>query len=183
MAIQIPNDELPDDPTQSFSVKPGTYHVRIADVDEDGGKNGEMIVNYEVLAGTTPDQEASMFKDYYHKTQKASGRMMSFAIAVGLMTLDEYREIKRSGKSIEIEFTDAVGRQMVVDLYEDEYEGKKRTKCGYGLYRVDDKRVFDKGVPLNMGMIKEFAKIVKLSMPEANGKKPAADRDPFGGAI
>jgi hypothetical protein len=189
MGFEFDTEDIPDDPTQGFNVKPGSYHVEVHKVDEEGGTKGEMVVYYEVLAGTVPNQEGEIHRDYYSKTAKAQGRMITFAIACGLITLEEWQAAKKTKEPMTIEFENAVGLQLCVDLFEDEYQGKTKTKCGFGLYRLDDKKVADKGIPLNMEMVKKVeARGVKLKMPtkDGTGGHTASDKsesDPFGPAI
>jgi hypothetical protein len=132
-----------------------------------------------------PNQEGQVHKDYFSKTTKAAGRMYTLAIATGLITLDQFQAAKKAGQSMTIDFMQAVDRQLCVDLHEEEYQGKTKTKAGFGLYRVDAKQVQDKGIPLNQGMLSQFAKVIPLNMPPANNTalpSPTVS-DPFGAAI
>lgn len=145
-------------------VAPGRYHVEASSVDPGGGKNGEMIVDYEVLSGTTPNQEGKTHRDYYSASPAARKRVLMFALATKIVTVEELKAAREANRRPKIEWRDAVGRQLCVEINEEEYEGKKRSKVGFGIYAVDSPRAA--GIPLNKGRLEKAG--------------DAAD-DPFGG--
>lgn len=139
MAFEVPVDDWDGDVTRPNS---GKYHVSVIRVEEEGGQRGEMLVDYEVLAGTTPKQEGMVHRDYFSKSAKALKRIHKFAIAVGMITADELDAMKERNEYPTYNFEeDAVGRQLCVELAEETYQGRTSVKCGFGMFRVDDPKV------------------------------------------
>lgn len=139
MAIEAYLDDF--DPNATFdSPCAGQYHCCIVKVQEGGGKRGEMIVDYEILAGKPADQTGKVFRDYFHVTAKAMGRIHQLAIASQLVTVDQLNDMKSRGVAPSYDFDGLNGknRQVMLDLYEEEYQGKTKVKCGFGIYRPDD---------------------------------------------
>jgi hypothetical protein len=141
MPFEAPTDQWNPD-AMADGPLPGQYHVQIVYVDEDGGNRGEMVIDYEVLAGTTAEQEGKRHRDYFSKTPKAMGRIHQLAVACGMVDMDVLRQMKESGKSPLYDFaSEAMNKQCCVELTSEEYQGKTRTKCGFGIYRLDDPKV------------------------------------------
>lgn len=155
-----PDYQMPDGPA------PGKYHAVVIRLEEDGGKKGEMVVDYEILAGTTKDQEGKVHRDYFQKTAKAMGRIHQLAMACGMVTAEQLKDMKARGQSPVYEFErDAIGKHIHVDLYSDEYNGQTRTKCGFGIYHISDPKC-SKGWPKNTGMLAKAG--IAVAAPPAN---------------
>jgi hypothetical protein len=175
VAFEVPIAEDYDPDFQGIDAPAaGKYHCYIARLDEDGGKKGEMVVDYEVLAGTTPNQEGKVFRDYFHKTIKAMGRIHQLAMALGLVTAEQIKDAKARGQALTYHFAEtAEGKHVMLDLYEEEYQGSMKTKCGYAIYSVTDPKC--SGWPKNLGMLKAAG--IDVPGPSANGaaaKAPAS---------
>ena len=151
------------DPDQYDSPAPGRYHVAVVKVDESGGKKGEMIVDFEVLAGTTPNQEGRGHREYFQKTQSAMGRIHGLALALGMVTKDQLNQAKATGANLVYDFEAQVGKQLHLDLQESTYEGKVRVKVDFRMYKIDDPRCAS--WPRNVGMLAQAG--IKLSAPAA----------------
>lgn len=165
------NDFDPDTLGGFDNPKPGLYHVQIQKLDENGGKNGEMTVRFEVLSGTTPNQEGKTHLEYFTKSAKAAKRALTFAVACGLTTIDELKAQKAAGKNPVIHFADAVGRQLCIGLEEDEYQGKKRVKVDFRLWALDSPEAAD--IPMNKGALSGMAA----------GEGAGGAADPFGNDV
>jgi len=139
MAFEAPTDNF--NPDGFRFPAPGDYHVQLTHVDEDGGKQGEMICDFEVLAGTTPNQEGKSHREYFQKTMKAFQRIHTLAVALGMVTVDELKKLKAANKSPVYDFPAAVGKQLCMGLVDDVYEGKHRTKCNFQMFAVADEKV------------------------------------------
>lgn len=175
MPWEIPTDAFDADNLEGFeSVAPGTYHVEVTAVEEDAvSKSGspQMVVDYEVLAGTVGGQEGKTHKDYYSRSEKALKRALMFAIATGLTSQEELKAAQQAGKSPVIDFTKAVGRQLVVEIEEEtDQNGKARPKVAWGIWATNSPKA--KGVPLNQGRLAELA--------EGKPSEKADESSPFG---
>lgn len=151
--------DMPESYEGFDSLGEGGYHVSVVHVDEDGGKNGEMIVDFECLAGTVPNCEGKTHREYFSKPSKDQDRQkrantikraMLFAISTGLTTVEEIEKNKKSGKATIPQFRMAVGRQMKLRLSKSEYNGKTNYKAGFDLFGLDDPKGAE--IPTNKGM-------------------------------
>jgi hypothetical protein len=122
---------------------PGRYHsvVKVAE-EKTNGKTGnqQVEVTFEVLAGTMPGQEGKEMIGYFVVTEKNIKQLQCLATVLGLL---------RPGQSdTDIDFAVSRGRQLVIEVIEDVYEGKKREKLAYmGFWSVNHRDVAD--VPKN----------------------------------
>lgn len=130
----------------------GRYHVQVVNADEDGGTKSEMIIDFEVLAGTTPGQEGLRHREYFQKTVKAMSRIHTLAIALGMVTSDQIKDAQAKGASLTYDFESQVGKQLCISLSEEEYNGKTRCKVNFEMYHVANPKVAD--WPKNAGMLK-----------------------------
>ncbi len=166
MAFEAPTDEFNDDGFNEPA--PGDFHMQLVAVDEDGGNKGEMICDFEVLAGSTPNQESKVHREYFQKTMKAFQRIHQLAVALGMITVDQIKELKAAGKSPTYDFPAAVGKQLCMGVIDDVYEGKHRNKCNFQMYRVDDEKVTS--WPKNAAMLAKGGYVVKA--PATPGGAP-----------
>lgn len=175
MALEFGADELPESIDGYDKVLAGSYHMRVTHVDENGGNKGEMIVDMEVQAGTTPNMEGRSHREYFsqpkpdqdkEKRANTVKRMLLFAIATGLTTAEEYEATKKGGKRLVLHFKDAVGRHLCTKLEASEYQGKTSFKAGFNLWPIDSPSAA--GIPINRGAI---------------AKAGDAAADPFGDAF
>lgn len=116
---------------------PGRYHVVIDDVDESFEKHDSVLVDFRVLAGNKQDQEGKNFREYFSTKTKALDRLSRFAICVGLL---------KPGQEADVSFVDAIGKQLIVEVEENEYEKdgekKKNIRISYaGMWSLGNPKV------------------------------------------
>ena len=135
----------------SFLSAPGTYHFSILDVGEGVGPKGNPIsgfcVHLVVEAGTTAGQESKeinlvFFSPKLDQSDAAQAwakrKQAAFLIAAGLMRPDQL------GKRVSVDLQAAKNRQIIVELEENEYEGRTNLQIRFAnVYHVDDPRAKD----------------------------------------
>lgn len=94
---------------------PGRYHVAVKRADDSMEKSDKVVVEFEVLAGTTPGQERRTHTEWYAVTDKALPRLTRLALACGLL---------RPGERKGVDFAEAEGRQLVIEIEENDYTDK-----------------------------------------------------------
>lgn len=167
-------DEFDADRVGGFAEAPaGDFHVEVLNVEEDGGKNGETIVDFEILAGNPAGHEGKTHREYFSTSGKAKTRLLTFACAVKLTTPAALKAAQEARQSVRIDIQQAIGRQCCIKIKDEEYEGKVRAKVGFRMWALDDTAA--KGIPLNQGKLQQ-----PPAPPSAGGSPPASD-DPFGG--
>jgi hypothetical protein len=121
---------------------PGRYHAVVKHVDETFEKFDKVIVDFEVLAGTVPDQQGRELSEFFSCTEKAIPRLQRLALCLGLLTPGEPDK--------DVEFTEAVGRDLVIEVEENNYTDKKTGKevngvrVGYlGMWSTGNEAVAD----------------------------------------
>ena len=148
----------------------GKYHFAVVGVDEEGGKKGEMIIDLEVLAGTTPKQEGRVHREYLTKSIKAMKRFHSLAIALGMVTVEKLKEMKEANERPKYDFPAQIGKQLCAELFEEEYNGKPQIKCGFNFYHVTHPKV--EKWPKNAGMLKKIGVTLPDPPPEQQSYQP-----------
>lgn len=196
MGFEVPLDSG-FDPTDSVYVSsPGRYHVAVVDVDEDGlrigGKNnkGEMVVEFEVLAGSAPGMEGLRHRTYCTKSAAAAWKLHRLALAAGMITEDEIEAHKKASTFPRYEFErDLKGKQLFVEIVNSEYNGKVTPKIEFGIYHLASKQCIDKNRwPRNEIMIGKSG-VKMLETKPANkpqdkpAPKPGNDDDLLGGVV
>jgi hypothetical protein len=147
----------------------GKYHFLVESVDEEGGKNGAMRVEFQVLRGTTPSQESKIFAmDFKKEFDKWSQKKLAaFAIAARLRTKEQLDQMKAERKG-SVEWTEAVGRSLCMDITADEtgqYAGLPKLNFD-SIWRPDDKRASQ--IPLHAATLQREG-IKMPSNREADG--------------
>lgn len=145
----------------------GRYHAVVVKVDEDGGERGEMIVDFEVLAGSTPNQEGLKHREYFQKTIKAMSRIHTLAIALGMITPDELKRCQAEGRAPSYDFEAQKGKHLCIGITDEEYNGKMKQKVNYEMFRIDSQKVAN--WPKNVGMLKQAG----ITLPEPKPAAPA----------
>lgn len=177
MGISFDEFDL-DEVGGSGKVSPGDYHVKITSINENGGQKGEMIVDTEILCGTVAGMEGRTFRLYipneYDKW--AMRKQTALALAAGLFTAADAKAAKAQGKELDPDWQQAVGRQIVICLEPNEYQGKVTTRLAYdNIYAVTDKRASH--VPLHA----KFLEAAGIKLPPerpAHGVQQAAATKP-----
>jgi hypothetical protein len=144
----------------------GRYHVVVKDVDETFEKFDKVVVEFEVLAGTTPDQEGRTISEFFSLSEKALVRLQRLAIVLGLLKPDEEEK--------EVEFVQGEGRQLVIEVEDNEYEKDGEKKKGVrvsflGMWSLANKQVAD--VPRD----EEAVKVSQLRQAEEKAPAPAKE--------
>jgi hypothetical protein len=157
MAIEVYMDEVDTDSIGGFDrVAPGAYHMRVVGADEDGGSKGEMSVDFEVLRGTTANQEGKVHRELFKKTSDkfARKKMLALAIACGIVTKLELDKHKAAGTAPVLDFaTGAQGKNVCMNIESHEYNGKTYTRMAWDeVFHPADKRA--NHVPLLAAAIK-----------------------------
>lgn len=125
---------------------PGLYHILIQGIDEGGEKS--VIVDYEILAGTVPGQEGKTGREYLSKSPKAMKRIVLFALAAGVTTMDELIKAKQAKVNPKINLQAAVNRQICIELYKN---GQYTNITFEGFWNPTDEKAKD--IPKNSGML------------------------------
>lgn len=156
MAFEVPMDDIESSTIGGFDrVAPGSYHMTVTDVNEDGGTKGEMIVKFDIMRGTVDGQQGKEFQCYFSKEMNkvARRRVHAFAIATGLITSDQLEQHKKAGTSPSYDFNKVVGRQVCANLEDNFYNDKHTTRLAWDeIFHPADKRASH--VPLLMARIK-----------------------------
>jgi hypothetical protein len=119
---------------------PGRYHAVVKHVDESFEKFDKLIIDFEVLAGTVPDMQGRELSEFFAVTDKAIPRLQRLALCLGLLQPGE--------PDRDVEFADGVGRDLVIEIEENNYEkdGKKISgvRVGYlGMWSTNNAAVAD----------------------------------------
>lgn len=136
---------------------PGLCHVQVAAFDEYGEpKSGAHVAKLEILASTTGDDVGKVFKDFIPdpgKNPKTVFRLIEFLVGCGMLTRAQIKESQENDSDLDLDPADCVGRQMFVELVEEEYNGKTSTKIkgGRSYFKLDDPKCSD--WPTNKGML------------------------------
>jgi hypothetical protein len=129
---------------------PGRYHAVVEDISPtDDGQ--QYIATMEMVAGDNQDVVGKKQKEYFgFGSAGANNRFLTFAIAVGLTTKDEWEKAKAAGVPLNIDETAAVMRSCIVEVKHEEYKGRNAEKAGkfypqigYRFFPLDDDRFKD----------------------------------------
>jgi hypothetical protein len=151
------------------SPPPGKYHAKIEDVQRVSDQTSYLKVRFALLAGTDPNGVGCLFSERFYLSDKAKKRLAILAHRLKLISEDDF------GDRRTVDWDEAIGRQLIVQVVEEEYEAKsggkaKRAKLAFaGFWDVADDRVKD--VPRDPSAARQ------ASAPKRNGggKKPPAD--------
>lgn len=111
------NVQSEDDIQGNARPLPGRYHAIVKEVDESMEKVDKIIIEFEVLAGTTPGQEGRVVTEYFAVTEKAISRLTRLALVLGLLNPGEEER--------DVAFSDAIGRDLVIEVEPNEYTNKE----------------------------------------------------------
>lgn len=95
-------------------VKSGNYHFVVLEADDSFSKSDAIVLDCEVLAGTVPGQEGKKLKAYFNNgksSDKDGGKFLRkrqarLALVLGLISPADL------GKRVNVDFTQAAGRQF-----------------------------------------------------------------------
>ncbi len=112
----------------------GKYLVRISEVDDPGGDSA-MVIHWEILTGTNPDQEGRTGKERFLKSPKAKVRALALAVATGNHhPRGNGKRTKAAGRSTALDFSQAIEKTLVVQIVhqvDDSDSSKKWVNWGF----------------------------------------------------
>jgi hypothetical protein len=97
----------------------GRYHVVVHEIDDTFERYDKLIVTFKVLAGTTPEQEGKTHREFFSMSEKAMVRVKKLCLVTGVI---------KPGVKAEVDFRDLIGRQLVIELVDHEYEDRDGNK-------------------------------------------------------
>lgn len=127
---------------------PGKYHALVKDVDETEAitKWNSVVVDFEILAGTVPGQEGKVIREFFPadaSKPKGLERLKRFAMSIGLLG---------AGEAKDVPFREGVGRQLVIEVETNTYQGKTRNRVSWaGIWPLGHGEVRD--VPRDAQML------------------------------
>lgn len=125
---------------------PGVYHMVITTVHDGASNKGKAIDGFTIdlaVLNDGPEKDKAfhlaLFNADLSKSEESQvwsrKKQTAFFIACNLMRPDQL------GKRVSIDLAKAEGHQIIVDLQEEEYEGKTNLRLAYAnIYHVDDPR-------------------------------------------
>lgn len=169
MAIDIPFDGIDPDAVGGYdTVAPGLFHGKVVNVIEEYGDRGNMVVDVEVLRHSVSNQIGKVHREFFTKDlskETFRRKFLAFALATELTTVDEVKQLAAHGKSPSIEYTHAVGKQVVMKMEENDYNGKVSTRMSWdSVFHPAHKKAND--CPLDMAAINAAG----IKLPE--GRNP-----------
>ncbi len=165
------NVQSEDDIQGSSRPLPGQYHaiVKEAKETEFKKKNDEYAdvveFEFECVAGTTPGQENTVLSERFWLSEKAMPRLQRMAIVLGLLKPGEEEK--------DIEFSDAIGRELIIEVeggtYEKDGKTVEKVDLAYmGFWSMKNEAVKD--VPTNA----EVSKLIASGeAPQSPASEPA----------
>lgn len=177
MAFEIDTGDFdPDDVGGQEQVMGGAYHAMVEDVNEDGDDKGNMVVDLQILRGTTPGQEGKHYQLKLKRefTKWAMRKLTAFAIATRLTTLDAIKKAKDgTGPKVNPEFANARGKSICIKLVRDD-EDKWTNLDWDSIWTPEDKRASH--IPLHKGTIdREGVKLPATRPIDGILARPAKD--------
>jgi hypothetical protein len=132
-------NDLEDEATAT----PGKYHTKIEDVQRVSDQTSYLKVRFALLAGTDPNGIGAVFSERFYLSEKAKKRLAIFAHRLHLLVDDDF------GGRVNVDWSQAIGKQLIVQVVEEEYEPKsggkaKRSKLAFaGFWDLADERARD----------------------------------------
>lgn len=147
----------------------GRYHVVVSNVDATCVKFPKaIVVEFEVLAGTTPGQVGRKHLEFMSLAEAAQDRLLRLALAIGILLPGEERDVV---------FGEAIGKQIVIQLEDHTYQGKTTRRIPFaGFWPLDHKDHLD--VPRDQEAIKDHKEGKPPACLRGNGAAVGASRQP-----
>lgn len=135
----------------------GKHHVFISSVVETVSPKGEpqLQFKFDECPHTANAAPSRSIKEFVPLTGKRMGILGNLLIAVNAWTKEDWEKSQKAGADMSFEESLLVGRQLVIEVSEDSYDGKTRLQVGFKTFAVTDPRA--KGVklsPLYLEMLK-----------------------------
>lgn len=149
LSVDLSDDKMQDG---ADTVAPGKAHLVLQKFEEFKSKNGDHIAEFEVVAHDNANEIGKIHKEYFPQKSTVAWKLRTLAIACGLTTMDECQKAKEEGRAIEIEYQDAIGRQLFATFAANEYQGKTSVRLEGNMWPLTSEKC--KGHPRNIGMLK-----------------------------
>jgi hypothetical protein len=119
---------------------PGRYHGIVRAIDPNDPQTGKLVVDVEILAGTTPEQEGRVQRLFFahqgsspNATAAAKRKKLTLAIALGLTSREEIAKAKAEGKPLRLDFRFGIGREFLFEVVYNE-KTKSKTSVDWGMW-------------------------------------------------
>lgn len=156
----------------SDKVAAGSYHMQVVAVDPEGGKKGAMVVDFEVLAGTTPNQGGKVHQERFSTDLKKifQKKRAAFALATGVITMEMAKQAKAEKRDLVPDWSAAEGKQVCMNIIESD-DGKYTNMNWDEIWHPANKKA--NHVPLNAAMLKREGIVLPADRPIGGVQKAA----------
>lgn len=183
--VDLSATDNPDKVGEFDRVLPGAAHLLVMEVKENGGKNGEHVVKFEVLMHSQQSEIGKTHTEYFPDTAEMAWKVLGFAYAAGIADREEMARQKAAGvQYTPIELSDAEGRQLFATFKQTDKNGKSYVNLD-GLLSVTDPKA--ERHPRNAGMLKQLTGSTSgaagATRPVTPQLPPAAASNPFAGVV
>src|SRR5262249_51194347 len=126
-------------------------------------------LRFALLAGTDTNGVGCMFSERFYLSDKAKKRLAILAHRLRLLADDDF------GGRVNIDWSQAISKQLIVQVVEEEYDAKnggkaKRAKLAFaGFWSLDDERV--KSVPRDQAEAQRTATPQQPTTAKSGSKK------------
>lgn len=158
----------------------GLCHAVVTNVMENGdGKSSDMIIEFEIVAHSEAGQEGTIHREYCPLKMNMMWLIHRLAVALQLCTVEQQKEWQKAGTPPSYDFNSCIGRHVMIDLQEEEYDGKVRVKAAGRYHRPDNSRCVK--WPKNVAMLKASGWAIEAPAPAIKPAAPAAADDVLNG--
>jgi hypothetical protein len=138
--VELDLSNLTEADLEGDTPPPGRYHAQIQSIQRVSDKSSYLKIRLLLLAGTNPNGVGCVFSEKLFLTDAAKKRVACFAHRLRLIGENNF------GGRVNVDWSKAVGRQLIVEVINEEYEGKhgKATSAKLswaGFWSLDDERV------------------------------------------
>lgn len=155
MAINVDLNETKDPSKvgEFERVAPGPVHLMVSSIQENGGKNGEHVVKFEVLMHPQQSEIGATHTEYFPADARMAWKLLTFCYAVKIADREAMARAKEAGNQyVPIELKDAEGRQLFGTIKVTEKDGKSFHNLD-SMLAIDDPKA--EKHPRNVGMLKQ----------------------------
>lgn len=147
LEYQMPTEKLDE---SGFVTEPGLYHFTVVKVEDNKPSEdpshvlAELKFDLTVVGPANSPMAGKAHWDYVHLTEAARSRLLSLAVACGIVSQAEVDSAVKKEAPINFIFEHFVGRHFVAKTEIDEYQkkkGKERVKIGFDFFSISDPEV------------------------------------------
>jgi len=165
ITLDLSETERPDKVGEYERVAPGPVHLMVLEVKENGGKNGEHLIKFEVLMHPEKGQIGLTHTEYFPAEAKMAWKLLNLCYAVKIADREAMARAKATGSNyVPIELQDAVGRQLFATIKVTAKEGKEFHNID-NVLSIDDPKAANH--PRNVGMLAQATRAMGLTSPTA----------------